>query len=56
MEAHVRHIEAIYDEELSRTGALTAMRNGADGSGGSPSPRRTSSRPRGRAALEVPPV
>jgi glycosyltransferase involved in cell wall biosynthesis len=56
MEAHVRHIEAIYDEELSRTGALTAMRNGADGSGGSRSPRRPSSRPRGRAALEVPPV
>lgn len=56
MEAHVRQIEAVYDEELSRTGALTAIRNGADGSGGSSSPRRTSSRPRGRAALEVPPV
>ena len=52
MEAHVRQIEEIYDEELSRVGALAPLRNG----NGSGSQDRSSSRPQERAALEVPPV
>jgi glycosyltransferase involved in cell wall biosynthesis len=49
MEAHVRRIEAIYDEELARAGALATS--------GSASPaRRAEGRPRERAALEVPPI
>jgi len=51
MEAHVRQVEALYDEELQRAGALAALRGRAtDGNGATPD------RPRGRAALEVPPV
>ncbi|HET7520626.1 MAG TPA: glycosyltransferase family 4 protein, partial [Candidatus Limnocylindria bacterium] len=50
MEAHVRQVEALYDEELARAGALAALRNG--GSSG----RSSAPRPRGRATLEVPPV
>jgi glycosyltransferase involved in cell wall biosynthesis len=54
MEAHVRQIEEIYDEELSRVGALAPLRNG----NGSSSARggASSGRPRERASLEVPPV
>jgi glycosyltransferase involved in cell wall biosynthesis len=51
MEAHVRQIEEIYDEELQRAGALAAL-----GNGGSESSRKSVGRPRERAALEVPPV
>jgi glycosyltransferase involved in cell wall biosynthesis len=47
MSAHVRQIEAIYDEELARSGARPAAR---------PPQRAVAARPRGRAALEVPPV
>jgi hypothetical protein len=53
MDAHVRRVEALYDEELQRAGALAALRGraaGGDGDGRSPA------RPRGRAAMEVPPV
>jgi glycosyltransferase involved in cell wall biosynthesis len=53
MDAHVRRVEALYDEELQRAGALAALRGraaGWDGDGRSPA------RPRGRAAMEVPPV
>jgi glycosyltransferase involved in cell wall biosynthesis len=49
MEAHVRRIEAIYDEELARAGALATS-----GSGLAAHP--TERRPRERAALEVPPL
>ncbi|HEX3220088.1 MAG TPA: glycosyltransferase [Candidatus Limnocylindria bacterium] len=52
MEAHVRAIQAIYDEELSRAGALATLRNGD----GPPSSASSATRPRGRAALEVPPL
>jgi glycosyltransferase involved in cell wall biosynthesis len=52
MEAHVRRIEAIYDEELQRAGALASLRSGASSDGNG----QSTSRPRGRAALEVPPV
>jgi hypothetical protein len=52
MEAHVRHVEQLYDEELARVGALASLRNGRSGRrSGSSAPR-----PRGRATLEVPPV
>jgi len=49
MEAHVRRIEAIYDEELARAGALTASSSRAE-------KRLSALRPGERAALEVPPV
>jgi glycosyltransferase involved in cell wall biosynthesis len=49
MEAHVRRIEAIYDEELARAGALAT-------SGSGPAAHPTERRPRERAALEVPPL
>ena len=52
MDAHVRRIEALYDEELQRAGALAALRGSGSLDGDGRSPRR----PRGRAALEVPPV
>jgi glycosyltransferase involved in cell wall biosynthesis len=53
MEAHVRRVEELYDEELHRAGALAALRGRAtDGNGDG----RTLDRPRGRAALEVPPI
>jgi glycosyltransferase involved in cell wall biosynthesis len=54
MDAHVRRVEALYDEELQRAGALAVLRRGVgdDGNGDGRSPAR----PRGRAALEVPPV
>ncbi|HEX6656366.1 MAG TPA: glycosyltransferase family 4 protein, partial [Candidatus Limnocylindria bacterium] len=53
MEAHVRQIEAIYEEELARAGTLASLRNGSGGDGRTASSR---GRPRERAALEVPPV
>jgi glycosyltransferase involved in cell wall biosynthesis len=49
MEAHVRRIEAIYDEELARVGALATP---GSGSPALPAERQ----PRGRGAVEVPPV
>jgi glycosyltransferase involved in cell wall biosynthesis len=49
MEAHVRRIEAIYDEELARAGALATPGSG-------PAAHPTERRPRERAALEVPPL
>jgi glycosyltransferase involved in cell wall biosynthesis len=54
MDSHVRRVEALYDKELQRAGALAALR----GSNGTlPAPDSlTSARPRGRAALEVPPL
>jgi glycosyltransferase involved in cell wall biosynthesis len=50
MEAHVRRIESIYDEELSRAGALASLGNGSGPL------RRSGEPPRERSALEVPPV
>ena len=51
MEAHVRQVEELYDEELQRAGALAALRGrSTDGNG------VTADRPRGRATLEVPPI
>jgi glycosyltransferase involved in cell wall biosynthesis len=53
IDAHVRQVEALYDEELRRAGALAALRGSAtDGDGVGVG----GDRPRGRAALEVPPV
>jgi glycosyltransferase involved in cell wall biosynthesis len=49
MEAHVRRIEAIYDEELARAGALATPGSG-------PAAHPAERRPRERAALEVPPL
>ncbi|HEX2141849.1 MAG TPA: glycosyltransferase family 4 protein, partial [Candidatus Limnocylindria bacterium] len=51
IDAQVRQVEAVYDEELDRAGVTAALRASRTGSEG-PSARR----PRGRAALEVPPV
>ncbi|HET6745188.1 MAG TPA: hypothetical protein VFH90_04975, partial [Candidatus Limnocylindria bacterium] len=51
MDAHVRRVEALYDEELQRAGALAALRRGPTNGDG-----RSAARPRGRAALEVPPA
>ena len=48
IEAQVRRIEAVYDEELERAGALAALRG--------PELSAADARPRGRAALEVPPL
>jgi glycosyltransferase involved in cell wall biosynthesis len=53
IEAQVRRIEALYDEELQRAGALAPLRG--RGNGTAPD-SATSTRPRGRAALEVPPL
>jgi glycosyltransferase involved in cell wall biosynthesis len=50
IEAQVRRIEALYDEELARAGALTAL------GGASELPPTNGSRPRDRSALEVPPL
>jgi len=50
IEAQVRRIEAVYDEELQRSGVLAALRGPAPVT---PAPR---SRPAGRATLEVPPL
>ncbi len=50
IEAQVRRIEAVYDEELQRSGVLAALR------GPDPAPGAPVSRPSGRATLEVPPV
>jgi len=48
LDAMVRHIEAVYDEELVRAGAFPQRR---------PSdPSITSAPPVGRATLEIPPV
>jgi glycosyltransferase involved in cell wall biosynthesis len=51
MDAHVRRVEALYDEELQRAGALAPLQ-GQPASAVVATPRR----PRGRAALEVPPL
>ena len=52
IDAQVRRIEELYDEELQRAGALAALggRNGTAPDAATPAP------PRGRAALEVPPL
>jgi hypothetical protein len=50
MDAHVRQVEAIYEEELARAGALAPLRNGSGAE------RASGRRPRERAALEVPPI
>jgi hypothetical protein len=47
LDAMVRQVEAIYDEELVRAGALPPERAPAPTAG---------AQPRGRAALEIPPV
>ena len=52
IEAQVRRIQAVYDEELRRAGVLATLR----GPAADPRPRSSRSRPRGRAALEVPPL
>jgi glycosyltransferase involved in cell wall biosynthesis len=54
MDAHVRRVEVLYDEELERAGALASLR-GSDGGLAAPD-APTPPRPRGRAALEVPPL
>jgi glycosyltransferase involved in cell wall biosynthesis len=51
IDAQVRRIQAVYDEELQRAGVLAAIR----GSGPVAGPP-AQSRPGGRASLEVPPV
>jgi glycosyltransferase involved in cell wall biosynthesis len=51
IDAQVRQIEAVYDEELERAGVLAALRKPEGVTA-----RGTDGRPRGRAALEVPPV
>ncbi|HEY8179412.1 MAG TPA: glycosyltransferase, partial [Candidatus Limnocylindria bacterium] len=52
IDAQVRRIEALYDEELQRAGALAALggRNGTAPDAATPAP------PRERAAIEVPPL
>jgi glycosyltransferase involved in cell wall biosynthesis len=50
IDAHVRRIEAVYDEELRRAGVIGALRSSAPRT-----PGPASGRPRGRASLEVPP-
>jgi glycosyltransferase involved in cell wall biosynthesis len=50
IDAQVRRTQAIYDEELRRAGVLATLRAPVRSSSGS------ARRPRGRAALEVPPV
>lgn len=52
IDAQVRWIEALYDEELQRAGALAALggRNGTAPDAATPAP------PRGRAVLKVPPL
>jgi len=50
IDAQVRRIEEIYDEELQRAGALAARQAAAS------RPSTNGSRPRDRSALEVPPV
>ena len=52
IEAQVRRIQAVYDEELRRAGVLATLR----GPAADPRPRSSRSRLRGRAALEVPPL
>jgi hypothetical protein len=52
IDAAVRRVEAVYDEELRRAG-VPARRPAAPSA---PAPAGRSRRPRGRAALEVPPV
>lgn len=51
IDAQVRRIEELYDEELARAGALAAL-----GGGASELPPTNGSRPRDRSALEVPPL
>jgi glycosyltransferase involved in cell wall biosynthesis len=50
IDAQVRRIEAIYDEELARAGALAAVQAASE------VPPSNGSRPRDRSALEVPPL
>ena len=63
IDAQVRRIEAVYDEELARSGAVASLAGRSSGRGrlgatsaAGPIPGRRSSRPAGRAALEVPPL
>jgi glycosyltransferase involved in cell wall biosynthesis len=58
IDAQVRRIQAVYDEELQRSGVLAAIRGGAGGRepGGAARSAPSRSRPDGRATLEVPPV
>jgi glycosyltransferase involved in cell wall biosynthesis len=51
MDAHLRRVEALYDEELQRAGALAPLRRQSGTAVAATPPR-----PRGRAALEVPPL
>ena len=48
IDAQVKRIEALYDEELARAGVLARVRP--------PQPVRETSRPIERGALEMPPV
>jgi glycosyltransferase involved in cell wall biosynthesis len=52
IDAQVRRTEELYDEELQRAGALAPLRGGGNGTAPDSA---TPPRPRGRAALEVPP-
>jgi glycosyltransferase involved in cell wall biosynthesis len=54
MDAHVRRVQALYDEELERAGVLAALRSHSGGA--TTVDAATPPRPRGRAALEVPPL
>jgi glycosyltransferase involved in cell wall biosynthesis len=57
IDAQVRRIETIYDEELQRAGAIASLGSSrAGGSNGSGSTTSLRSRPRERSALEVPPL
>jgi len=53
IEAQVRHVEALYAEELQRAGVLGRLEGSA---AAGPGQARSTSRPAGRAPLEVPPV
>jgi glycosyltransferase involved in cell wall biosynthesis len=56
IDASVRRIEALYDEELTRAGVMGALGGSpAPGSASRP-PTRSRPGPRGRGVLEVPPV
>ncbi len=54
IDAQVRRIEVVYDEELTRAGVLARVRSSPPGDAALPV--RPSPRPRGRASLELPPV
>lgn len=56
IDAQVRHIQAVYDEELARSGVLAALRGPAPVPTPTPARPGGRTRPGGRGALEVPPV